>query len=147
MRQAGTVGVKVGMLVGVGVWVTCAVTMGCQVGVAACGWKAVRVGCMISSSMGGFSTGACCPTQPASRINAMATSQYCRFMSLIVHQMGSLFITRRRMDENKANAILLIDSLPRPVYTIPLPGCGADGSALRLGRRGRRFKSGHPDHF
>ena len=26
-------------------------------------------------------------------------------------------------------------------------GCGADGSALRLGRRGRRFKSGHPDFF
>jgi hypothetical protein len=41
----------------------------------------------------------------------------------------------------------VFDSSPRPVYTIPLPGCGADGSALRLGRRGRRFKSGHPDHF
>ena len=26
-----------------------------------------------------------------------------------------------------------------------LTGCGADGSALRLGRRGRQFESGHPD--
>ena len=25
-------------------------------------------------------------------------------------------------------------------------GCGAVGSALRSGRRGRRFKSDHPDH-
>ena len=28
-----------------------------------------------------------------------------------------------------------------------LPGCSAVGSALRLGRRGRRFESAHPDFF
>ena len=26
-------------------------------------------------------------------------------------------------------------------------GCGAVGSALALGARGRQFESGHPDHF
>ena len=32
------------------------------------------------------------------------------------------------------------------LYSQP-PGCGADGSAPRLGRGGRRFKSAHPDLF
>jgi hypothetical protein len=31
------------------------------------------------------------------------------------------------------------------VTMIVVTGCGAVGSALRLGRRGRRFESGHPD--
>jgi hypothetical protein len=30
-------------------------------------------------------------------------------------------------------------------YTHPPPGCSAVGSAPRLGRGGRRFKSAHPD--
>ena len=32
-------------------------------------------------------------------------------------------------------------------YVIPKSGCGAVGSALRSGRRGREFESHHPDHF
>ena len=35
----------------------------------------------------------------------------------------------------------------RPAFTITPSGCGAVGSARRSGRRGRWFKSSHPDHL
>gem|GEM_PF-2865371 len=36
-----------------------------------------------------------------------------------------------------------------PIFQIKVwsSGCGAVGSALALGARGRQFKSGHPDQF
>ncbi len=39
----------------------------------------------------------------------------------------------------------LLDQLSRRNYTRVASGCSADGSAPRLGRGGRRFKSAHPD--
>jgi hypothetical protein len=32
-------------------------------------------------------------------------------------------------------------------FVIPKTGCGAVGSALRSGRRGRKFESSHPDQL
>jgi hypothetical protein len=54
---------------------------------------------------------------------------------------------RGHINRNSERILCFLDPQQVGIYTLPGTGCSADGSAPRLGRGGRRFKSAHPDTF
>src|SRR5690606_31668345 len=143
--QGCAVGVKVGEGVKLGAGVCVGgggnVRVGRAVGLA--GWKGVSVivpprasSPAESEGKNGTEIGSASwqPASPAARIKVNRAILKC-----------GISCQSRVFSDYGATEMQSLHFCRKPIILVNCSGCSAVGSALRLGRRGRRFKSAHPD--